>query len=121
MTSYEARTIRFPELWQPSGWRLKLYGYRKERPIPDLVAAAKGLLEPLLQKAAEPNYRVGLSACIGREACFATCLFVHIQVPSRPLLRPWRGAAWTACSNELPLSRECSVSRAGGQAALAAG
>ncbi len=61
MTPYESRPICFLELWQPSAWRLKLYGiaYRRVRPNEKLIAAAKRVFEPLLATAAKPNYRVG--------------------------------------------------------------
>lgn len=41
--SYEPRSVRFLELWEPQGWRIKVYGvrYGGERPDPPLVEAAK--------------------------------------------------------------------------------
>ena len=49
---YESRAIRFLELWEVAGWRLKLYGirYGGERPAEELVAAARGVIEELLRQ-----------------------------------------------------------------------
>jgi hypothetical protein len=40
---YHRRPIRFLELWEPEGWRIKIYGiaYNRDLPRPELVAAAK--------------------------------------------------------------------------------
>jgi hypothetical protein len=42
---YRRRPIRFLELWEPEGWRIKVYGiaYNRELPRPELVATAKRL------------------------------------------------------------------------------
>ncbi|MBX3747035.1 MAG: isochorismatase [Verrucomicrobiae bacterium] len=39
---YEPRPIRFLEIWEHAGWRLKVYGiaYRRPAPRPELVQAA---------------------------------------------------------------------------------
>jgi prepilin-type processing-associated H-X9-DG protein len=43
VSSYETRPIRFLELWQHSGWRLKVYGiaFGRPTPRPELIEAAK--------------------------------------------------------------------------------
>lgn len=43
MTPYQPRPIRFLNLWQVNGWRIKLYGIACARPLPQpqLVAAAQ--------------------------------------------------------------------------------
>lgn len=40
---YARRPIRFLELWEPEGWRIKVYGiaYNRDLPRPELVEAAK--------------------------------------------------------------------------------
>lgn len=40
---YEPRAIRFLELWEPEGWKIKTYGiaYQREKPRAELVTAAK--------------------------------------------------------------------------------
>ena len=42
---YQTRPIRFLELWQPDGWRLKVYGIASGRtiPRPELLVAAKAV------------------------------------------------------------------------------
>jgi hypothetical protein len=59
---YKPRPIRFLELWEVSGWRLKVYGiaYQGQRPRPELVAAAKRIAQRRLsQVAADNHYGVG--------------------------------------------------------------
>lgn len=59
---YAPRPIRFLELWEPDGWRIKVYGiaYRRERPDPELVEAAKKVArERLSGAAADRHYGVG--------------------------------------------------------------
>lgn len=58
---YEQRTISYLETWEPSPWKLKVYGiaYRREKPEIELIQAAKRAAESdALLKAAE-NYGVG--------------------------------------------------------------
>ena len=45
MTPYSPRLIRFLDLWQTDGWRIKLYGIAHARPLPrpELVAAAQSI------------------------------------------------------------------------------
>lgn len=117
MTPYQPRPIRFLELWQPAGWRLKLYGiaYLKERPGAELIAAAKRVLEPLLATAAEPNYRVGFAGVhAGKTADFVFLDFwadeneLHHHVFVSPIGKPEElrcvtGTGLTACVLDLRL------------------
>lgn len=72
---YKVRPIRFLELWEEAGWRLKVYGiaYQRAYPRPELVEAAKAvvgvhLLEP---SALQQSYGVGfLGVHDGRGASF---------------------------------------------------
>ena len=72
---YQPRPIRFLELWQESGWRLKVYGIAYQRPLPrpELIEAAKAVARPhLLQATAiQRGYGVGfLGVHDGRGANF---------------------------------------------------
>ena len=90
---YHPRPIRFLELWQHAGWRLKLYGiaYRRDLPRPELIDAARAVARQRLpQPAAEQSrYGVGfLGVHDGRGACFVFVdwwaneneLFHHVYV-----------------------------------------
>lgn len=71
ISPYVARPIAFQELWQPGGWRLKVYGIAYERPVPrpELVAAAKRLALEVLPP--EPAYAVGfIGAHDARGGCY---------------------------------------------------
>ncbi len=55
---YQPRPIRFLNLWEESGWRMKVYGiaYQRELPRRELTAAAKAVArEYLPQPAIAPN------------------------------------------------------------------
>ncbi|MGH7599764.1 MAG: isochorismatase [bacterium] len=72
---YAPRPIRFLELWEESGWRMKVYGiaYQRELPRRELIEAAKTVArERLPQPAIAPNrYGVGfLGIHDGRGANF---------------------------------------------------
>jgi len=72
---YQARPIRFLELWEEAGWKLKVYGiaYRRAFPRPELVQAAKRIAQSHLQQAVSPGqgYGVGfLGVHDGRGANF---------------------------------------------------
>ena len=56
---YQRRPIRFLELWQDSGWRLKVYSivYLGEQPRQELVQAAKQVAQRWLRQPAAPNQR----------------------------------------------------------------
>lgn len=73
--AYEPRPIRFLELWEESGWRLKVYGIAFGRPLPrpELVAASKRVARRRLSESAgdQKNYGVGfLGVHDGRTANF---------------------------------------------------
>jgi hypothetical protein len=71
ISPYEARPIRFIELWQPAGWQLKVYGIAYGQPAPpaELVEAVKRHALGVLP---DDGYRVGfIGAHIGRGgACY---------------------------------------------------
>jgi prepilin-type processing-associated H-X9-DG protein len=72
---YKPRPIRFLELWEESGWRMKIYGISYQRALPrrELIEAAKKVArERLPQPAITPNrYGVGfLGIHDGRGANF---------------------------------------------------
>ena len=60
---YKPRPIRFLELWQPDGWRLKVYGIAHGKPVPrgELIDAAKRVARAALTKDASStdHYSVG--------------------------------------------------------------
>lgn len=60
---YQTRPIRFLELWQHDGWRLKFYGIASRRPMPraELVDAAKAVAAERLAgvPASMQHYSVG--------------------------------------------------------------
>lgn len=62
---YSPRPIRFIELWEDGGWRIKVYGilYRggADRPDPELLTAARGAARARLPQpaVAEDRYGVG--------------------------------------------------------------
>lgn len=75
ISHYKERPIRFLEVWQNGGWRLKLYGiaYGRPSPRPELVEAAKAIARQRLESV--PNsiqhYSVGfLGVHDGRTANF---------------------------------------------------
>jgi hypothetical protein len=72
--SYQARPIRFLELWREAEWRMKVYGIAYQRPLPrpELVEAAKRITRPHLRTAkSQTHYGVGfLGVHDGRGANF---------------------------------------------------
>lgn len=73
--TYEARPVRFLELWQPEGWRIKVYGirYGGDLPDPPLVRAGKKVAARRLIDTASGtgHYGVGfLGVHQGRDANF---------------------------------------------------
>ena len=68
---YDPRPIRFLELWETGGWRMKVYGiaYRSRRPSEDLVRAAKDVAEQRLPRSAEGEGRYGVGFIGGRLRC----------------------------------------------------
>lgn len=59
---YQRRPIRFLELWQESGWRLKVYGitYQRADPRPELVHAAKTVALRWLKRPPENQRTYGV-------------------------------------------------------------
>ena len=74
--AYAPRPVRFLELWEAAGWRLKVYGIAYGRALPraELVAAAKKVAEERLRESAAggaETYGVGfLGVHDGRTANF---------------------------------------------------
>ncbi len=60
---YAPRYVRFLELWEPTGWRIKVYGiaYRSQEPRSSLLGAAKNRALQLLMRTAVrcAHYGVG--------------------------------------------------------------
>lgn len=60
---YAPRPVRFLELWEAAGWRLKLYSLAYQRPLirPELVPLAQDLASARLRASAagQPHYHVG--------------------------------------------------------------
>lgn len=88
---YDTRPVRFLELHEASGWRIKVYGitYRGDLPRPDLVATGKALLLPHLPPPSSTVYGVGfIGIHQGRGADFVFIgwwaneneLFFHVYV-----------------------------------------
>jgi hypothetical protein len=72
---YTPRPIRFLELWQPSGWRLKVYGIAYQQPLPraEVIAGAQHLVNAQLAtlSAGKRHYGVGFMGIHdGRGAIF---------------------------------------------------
>ena len=72
---YHRRPIRFLELWEESGWRVKVYGisYQRGRPRAELLNAAKAVAARRLREFSGPQrtYGVGfLGVHDGRDASF---------------------------------------------------
>lgn len=73
--AYKPRPIRFLELWETSGWRLKVYGiaYGRPFPRPELIMPAKRVAHQRLLESAshQKTYGVGfLGVHDGRTANF---------------------------------------------------
>ena len=60
---YRTRPVRFLDLWQHEGWRVKVYGIaaRGERPRPELVEAAKSVAAQCLPRPAGGDGRYGVA------------------------------------------------------------
>lgn len=60
--AYQTRPIRFQELWEPNGWRIKVYGIAYARDAPDdrLARAIKRAALDTLPTPAVNDYRYGL-------------------------------------------------------------
>lgn len=59
---YRTRPVRCLEVWVTDGWRVKVYGiaYRRDRPRPELVEAAKEVAARTLPRPAEADDRYGM-------------------------------------------------------------
>ncbi len=71
---HSLRPVRFLGLWEPDGWRLKVYSIAQGRPLarPEAVAAAKEAARKSLPAPGAGNYGVGfLGVHDGRGAVFA--------------------------------------------------
>lgn len=75
---YATRSIRFLELWETQGWRMKVYGirYRGDVPDNDVVAAAKQLTAQCLPVPAVANERYGVGWIIAHQARDANWLLI---------------------------------------------
>lgn len=56
------RPIRLLEVWEPNGWRVKVYGiaYRRPKPRPQLVEASKRLALEVLPQPPDADNRYGV-------------------------------------------------------------
>jgi hypothetical protein len=73
---YQPRPVRFLELWQPDGWRLKVYSLAYRMPLarPHVVQVSKAVLWDHLQAVSlgQPHYGVGFVGINdGRGAIFS--------------------------------------------------
>lgn len=69
--AYRPRWIRFLDVWEVAGWRMKVYGisYEADGPPPALVAAAQDLLHREIPNLEGAHYGVGfVGVHAGREA-----------------------------------------------------
>ncbi|MDP9067045.1 MAG: isochorismatase [Actinomycetota bacterium] len=59
---YEPRPVRFQEIWEPSGWRIKVYGiaHGAAAPAAKLVAGLKAAAEGVLPEPAVTEARYGV-------------------------------------------------------------
>lgn len=62
-TPYRTRPIRFLDLWEHEGWRVKVYGISaaSDRPSPELVEAVKGVAARTLPTPAVEENRYGVA------------------------------------------------------------
>jgi hypothetical protein len=118
-SAYQTRPVRFLGLWNPDGWRVKVYGIAAdgERPEPGLVAAAKAVVRERLPQPAdgEGRYGVGfLTVHDGRQGSWVLLdwwangnqLYHHVFGGDRVTptdLRPVSGGL-TACTWELAVT-----------------
>jgi hypothetical protein len=75
---YAARMIRFLELWEEDGWRLKVYGitYRDGGPGAELVETGRGLARACLPRPAAAARRYGVGFMGVHEGRDANLVFV---------------------------------------------
>lgn len=72
---YQSRPIRFIELWEEEGWRIKVYGitHQSERPRMELIASAKEIARRHLPQPSVTESRNGvgfLGVHDAKNACF---------------------------------------------------
>jgi hypothetical protein len=102
---YKTRPIRFLELWQEAGWRMKVYGiaYQGDRPRPQLVETAKQLARQRLPLAEAQSNHYGVGFIGVHEGRGANFVFVdwwadenelHHHVYTGPLDQPDKLEAW---------------------------
>ena len=84
---YQPRPIRFLELWQESGWQLKVYGiaYQRSLPRPELIGAAKNITRVRLLEIPTTlnHYRVGFLGI--HDGCGANFVFVDFWASENEL------------------------------------
>jgi hypothetical protein len=75
---YKPRPIRFLELWQESGWRMKVYGitYNRDLPRHELIEAAKRIARERLPLPAITTNRYGVGFLGIHDARGANFVFV---------------------------------------------
>lgn len=116
---YRPRPIRFLELLERDGWRIKLYGaaYARERPRDEFVEATKALAWRVLPRPADADGRYGVGfACAhdGHGGCFSFVDWwadenelhheLHLAPEDRPdELAPAAADALTACVWDLAI------------------
>lgn len=102
---YKTRPIRFLELWQEAGWRVKVYGiaYQGDRPRPQLVETAKRLARQHLPRPEDQGNHYGVGFMGVHEGRGAAFVFVdwwanenelHHHVYTGPLDQPDKLDAW---------------------------
>jgi hypothetical protein len=75
---YAARTIRFLELWEEAGWRVKVYGiaFRDDGPPAEMVEVARELARDCLPRPAATETRYGVGFMGVHEGRGANLVFV---------------------------------------------
>lgn len=113
MERYRPREIRLLELWEPGGWRIKVYGIGAEGRMPPaaLVDAGKGAASKVLERVASATDHHGVGFLAVHEGRGADVAFLdwwaaenelhhHLWIaePGRPeFLRPREPGELVAC------------------------
>jgi hypothetical protein len=76
---YRRRPVRFLELWDADGWRVKVYGiaYDGELPRPELIAAGKRVARHRLPQPPDADERAGVAVLIVHDAFESTWVLVE--------------------------------------------
>jgi hypothetical protein len=76
---YRTRPVRFLELWECDGWRVKVYGiaYQRQAPRPELVSAAKLAARDRLPHPPVAGERAGVAVLIVHDALGSTWALVQ--------------------------------------------